>query len=129
MSFTLNGRSDTPLKRWSKPIWWAASETGIGKGPVCNPSILILDEATSALDAETESKLIANLTRRGCTQVIVAYRLSTIRDADLILVMDKEGDSTGYSRDVVAGSERALCATDQRSDLMPQQVASLVSST
>jgi ABC-type bacteriocin/lantibiotic exporter with double-glycine peptidase domain len=48
-----------------------------------------MDEATSALDAETERKLIANLTRRGCTQVVVAHRLSTIRDADLILVMDQ----------------------------------------
>ncbi len=61
----------------------------LARALVSNPSILIMDEATSALDADTEQKVIANLTRRGCTQVLVAHRLSTIRDADLILVMEK----------------------------------------
>ncbi len=61
----------------------------LARSLVCNPSILIMDEATSALDSETECKLISNLARRGCTQVIVAHRLSTIRDADLILVLDQ----------------------------------------
>jgi NHLM bacteriocin system ABC transporter peptidase/ATP-binding protein len=59
----------------------------LARALVNNPSILIMDEATSALDTDTERKLINNLSRRGCTQVIVAHRLSTIRDADLILVM------------------------------------------
>lgn len=60
----------------------------IARAVLPGPRILLLDEATSALDSVTEAAVTANLARLQQTRIVIAHRIATVRDADLIVVLD-----------------------------------------
>src|SRR5699024_7529066 len=62
----------------------------IARALMNNPEILILDDSLSAVDAETETAMLSNieLNRAGKTNIITAHRMSAVRNADLIIVME-----------------------------------------
>ncbi|MDD3364609.1 MAG: NHLP bacteriocin export ABC transporter permease/ATPase subunit [Syntrophomonas sp.] len=61
----------------------------IARALVSNPKILFFDEATSALDNITQKHVADSLVQLGCTRIVIAHRLSTVKNCDRIIVMDK----------------------------------------
>ena len=91
----------------------------IARALVHRPAILLLDEATSDLDAVTENIVDQNLSDLACTRIVIAHRLSTVRNADLILVLD-EGfivERGTHSELLVLGGAYAELVHDQETTL------------
>lgn len=98
--------------------------TAIARALYVNPRILILDDALSAVDTHTEEEILAGLRgfMRERTALIVSHRISTVRDADLILVLDKGRIvERGTHDDLVA--EGGLYAELHRQQLLEEELA------
>ncbi len=83
------------------------------------PKILILDEATSALDNKTQKQVSDALDGLHCTRVVIAHRLSTMRNCDRILVMDNGGivEEGTYDELIERNGQFAELVARQRLDL------------
>lgn len=79
-----------------------------------NPTVIILDEATSALDAKTEYDVVRSIEDRGITCIVIAHRLSTVRDCDTIIVLD-------HGRAIELGTHEELM---EKNGVYAQMVAS-----
>ena len=96
----------------------------ISRAIVKNPSILLLDEATSALDAESEKSVQEALDRVmvGRTTVVVAHRLSTIRNADVIAVVQSgKIVETGSHDELISNPNSAYSSLVQLQEAAPLQ--------
>ncbi len=80
---------DTPLTAGGASLSGGQRQRiALARALLRKPSIMLLDEATSALDNVTEKSVHDKLQAMGCTRIVIAHRLSTVRNADVILVME-----------------------------------------
>ena len=98
--------------------------TAIARALYVNPRVLVLDDSLSAVDTHTEDEILQRLedVRRGRTAFVVSHRISTVRDADLIIVLDNGRIvEQGTHDELVAGNR--LYATLHREQLLEAELA------
>jgi ABC-type bacteriocin/lantibiotic exporter with double-glycine peptidase domain len=114
---------DTPLlDRGASLSGGQRQRIALARALIRRPAVLLLDEATSALDGITERGVQRQLAALRCTRVVIAHRLSTVRDADLILVMaDGRLTEQGNHQELLAlgGTYAGLVFPDQPRDEAP----------
>jgi ATP-binding cassette subfamily B protein len=101
---------DTTLENGGEPLSQGQRQLiAIARAQLADRSVLILDEATSSVDSRTEVLIrhAMERLRQGKTSLVIAHRLSTVRDADLILLMD-------HGRIAEQGTHQSLMAADGR---------------
>lgn len=103
------------LSSWALYVFTASTERiAIARAIISNPPLLLLDEATSALDTASEAVVQAALEKasKGRTTVVIAHRLSTVKNADWIYVIGAGKTSDRGSNIVESGTHEQLVASE-----------------
>jgi ATP-binding cassette subfamily B protein len=103
----------------------------IARALAADPEILVLDDALSAVDAETEERILSALLeeRRGRTNIIVSHRVSTLRHADSVIVLDKGGIAQRGSHEELLAQEDGFYAEIARLQELEADIRAIERST